>query len=504
MISTSKLLMIYTLFFIGVNHLNAQYTTDNFSPTSLISDGLKAPGRMAVDTNDYIYTTDAIQKNIIKYDGQGNYLATITTTLSPISIAINNNQLFVGDKTTGSIYKVSESGNKTLFYEGTSMPNSMVFGLNNILYIIDSQLKKVIGLDASGTVVKEFTYTTFTFPTGIAFDKQNNHIIVSEHGGIGEDVQYCRSGTFTESSWGPITSIYIFDLEGNLINQFGCFGKKDGEFRRIQGVTVGTCGNIYAVDPFLGRVNVFDDNGNYITKFGLQGDGLGEFNIPMDIVFTSDNRVFVSSMNKGGIDVFSITSTLPTASITSEDQTICANSLATITINLTGNAPWTFTYTVDGINPVEVTTNEPVYKLPVSEAGLYEVASLVDTNNVAGTCFTGATNIIVNELPTATFLAAEFSKCMDVESGVNVQLTGTGPWTFTYTIDGSNPIEITTSESLYTIQAAQSGSYQIIALSAAGCSGINLTDNTTVTVHPLPTASITNEKTNKKAHLKAN
>jgi len=250
MISTSKLLMIYTLFFIGVNHLNAQYTTDNFSPTSLISDGLKAPGRMAVDTNDYIYTTDAIQKNIIKYDGQGNYLATITTTLSPISIAINNNQLFVGDKTTGSIYKVSESGNKTLFYEGTSMPNSMVFGLNNILYIIDSQLKKVIGLDASGTVVKEFTYTTFTFPTGIAFDKQNNHIIVSEHGGIGEDVQYCRSGTFTESSWGPITSIYIFDLEGNLINQFGCFGKKDGEFRRIQGVTVGTCGNIYAVDPF--------------------------------------------------------------------------------------------------------------------------------------------------------------------------------------------------------------------------------------------------------------
>ena len=175
--NSHKYFMIYALLFICITHLNAQYTTGNFSPSSLINVGLKAPGRMAVDTNDYIYTTDAIQKNIVKYDGQGNYIKTITTTLSPLSIAINNkNQLFVGDETTGSIYNVSPNGSKTLFYEGTSMPNSMVFGLNNILYIVDSQLKKVIGLDVSGTVVKEFTYNTFTFPTGIAFDKQNSQI----------------------------------------------------------------------------------------------------------------------------------------------------------------------------------------------------------------------------------------------------------------------------------------------------------------------------------------
>ena len=111
-------------------------------------------------------------------------------------------------------------------------------------------------------------------------------------------------------SWGttgPLTTIYIFDLDGGLINNFGCFGTDDSEFQRIQGITVGACGNIYAVDPFLGRINVFDDNGNYITKFGTHGDGVGEFNLPMDIIFTSDNRAFVSSMNKGAIDVFSIT-----------------------------------------------------------------------------------------------------------------------------------------------------------------------------------------------------
>ena len=474
--------------------LNAQYATGDFSSTNLISDGLNAPGRMAIDSNDDIYVIDAIKKNIVKYDVQGNSLGTINTEVIPLSVAINHrDQLFAGDQTTGTIYTIDSNGSKTEFYTGLSFPASMVFGLDNILYVIDSQEKKVVGLNDSGNVVNEFTYSSFTFPTGIAFDKQNNHIIVSEHGGVGEDVQTCGGGSMSWGTTGPLTTIYIFDIEGTLINNFGCFGTKNGLFHRIQGITVGACGNIYAVDPYLGRVSVFDDNGNYITKFGQQGDSMGEFNLPLDIVFTADNKAIVSSMNKGNLDVFSITNVLPTASITSTDQTICANSEATVTINLTGNGPWTFNYTVDGTNPVEITTDQAVYDLSVSNAGLYEVSSLVDKDGIAGTCFTGATNIKVEELPTATFSEPEISVCGTVETGVDVQLTGLAPWTFTYTIDGSNPVEITTSESLYTIPAEQSGSYELVSLADAGCSVVDLTETTDVTLNPLPTATITNE-----------
>ncbi|WKK67287.1 PKD domain-containing protein [Lutimonas zeaxanthinifaciens] len=474
--------------------LNAQYATADFSSSNLITDGLNAPGRMAIDSNDDIYVIDAIEKNIVKYDVQGNSLGTINTEFIPLSVAINNkDQLFAGDQTTGTIYTVDSNGSKSEFYTGLSFPASMVFGLDNILYVIDSHQKKVVGLNVSGNLVNEFTYSTFTFPTGIAFDKQNNHIIVSEHGGVGEDVQTCGGGSMSWGTTGPLTTIYIFDIEGNLINDFGCFGTKNGLFHRIQGITVGACGNIYAVDPYLGRVSVFDDNGNYITKFGQQGDSMGEFNLPLDIVFTSDNQAVVSSMNKGNLDVFSINNVLPTATITSTDQTICANSEATVTINFTGNGPWTFNYTVDGANPVEITTDQAVYDLTVSNEGLYEVSSLVDTNGIAGTCFTGATNIKVDELPTATFSAAEISICGTVETGVDVQFTGLAPWTFTYTIDGLNPIEISTTESLYTIPAEQSGIYEILSLTDAGCSVVNLIEKTDVLIFAMPTATITNE-----------
>jgi PKD repeat protein len=470
--------------------LNAQNTSD-FIPTGLIDNSINAPGRMAVDTDDNVYATDAIQNTIVKYDKQGNYLATIPTDFYPISIAIsNNNRLFVGDKLSGNIYEVAQAGEKKLFYAGCTLPNSMVFGLN-VLYIIDSKQKKVIGLDVSGDVVTDFTYDTFTFPTGIAFDKQNNHIIVAEHGGVGEDVQSCGGGgSMSWGTTGPLTTIYIFDLDGGLINNFGCFGTGNGLFHRIQGITVGACGNIYAADPYLGRISVFDSNGNYITKFGTQGDNPGEFNLPVDIAFTSDNRAFVSSMNKGAIDVFEITQTLPTATITSPDQTVCSLSDAVIEVELTGTAPWTFNYTINGEIQTEITTSENPYTISATSTGLYEVSDLIDGTGTMGTCLTGGTYITESIPPTATILTNELSKCSSDDSSIEVQFTGIAPWKFTYTIDGLNPTEISTTSDTYTLKAEQSGLYEIIELSDDGCQGTDVFGTANVTIHPLPTATI--------------
>jgi PKD repeat protein/sugar lactone lactonase YvrE len=495
MFSSLKHIIFCNLFLFCVTNLSAQYATSDYSPTNLISDGLNAPGRMAVDTDDNVYVTDAIQNNIIKYNAQGNYIGTITTDFNPISIAINKKgQLFVGDKATGDIYKVAQNGNKSLFYAGVTLPNSMVFGLD-ILYITDSEQKKVIGLDVSGAVVTDFTYDTFTFPTGIAFDKQNNHIIVSEHGGVGEDVQTCGGGSLSWGTTGPLTTIYIFDIDGNYISEFGCFGTKDGFFQRIQGITVGTCGNIYAADPYLGRVSVFDQDGNYITKFGIQGNGSGEFNIPTDIVFSKDNRAFVSSMNKGAIDVHSITFSLPTATITSADQTVCALEDASIEVQFTGTAPWTFTYTVDDLNPVEIIANETPFSFPVSVEGLYKITALTDGAATSGTCFTGAVNILVSDAPpTATILTTDLSKCTTDDTGIEIQFTGIAPWTFTYTVDEANPTEITTNQNPYTLSAEQSGLYEFLHVTDDACVGDPIIGSVSVGINPLPSAAFTSDE----------
>ena len=132
---------------LAINIVVAQGSSDDFISQFNISNDLEAPGRMAIDTDDNIYVTDAIQRRINKYDNQGIFVGAIEPDLNPLSIAINSkNELFVGDQETGNIYKVDPSGSKSLFYSGISLPNAMVFGSNKILYITDSKQNKVIGL----------------------------------------------------------------------------------------------------------------------------------------------------------------------------------------------------------------------------------------------------------------------------------------------------------------------------------------------------------------------
>jgi PKD repeat protein len=89
--------------FLGILPLKAQYTTGDFNSSILISEGINAPGRMAVDTDDNIFVIDAVQKSILKYNSQGNHTASNTTDINPSSIAINkNNQLLTGDMGTGT------------------------------------------------------------------------------------------------------------------------------------------------------------------------------------------------------------------------------------------------------------------------------------------------------------------------------------------------------------------------------------------------------------------
>ena len=61
--------------------MSAQYMTSDYSPTLVLNEGLSAPGGMAIDTDENVYVTDAVQKN---------------------------NQLFAGDKATGNSYKVAQ------------------------------------------------------------------------------------------------------------------------------------------------------------------------------------------------------------------------------------------------------------------------------------------------------------------------------------------------------------------------------------------------------------
>ena len=69
---------------------------------------------------------------------------------------------------------------------------------------------------------------------------------------------------------------------------------------------------------------------------------------------------------------------IPTA-IIGEDVSICNNEEATIRVNLTGSAPFTFVFT-DGETETMVSTEENLYEFVTSEFKTYTLVSIVDVN----------------------------------------------------------------------------------------------------------------------------
>jgi hypothetical protein len=264
----------------------------------------------------------------------------------------------------------------------------------------------------------------------------------------------------------------------------------DAKFNRIQGMSLGKCNNIYVSDPFQGSVTVFNENLTFITRFGAYGTTLGQLNVPLDIEFDSQERIIISSMNNGSIEIFSIADVLPSSNIYNANQTICSETSTTsIPIHFTGTAPWNFTYSHNGVAQTPITTSENPYLLVVSEAGVYEVSALSDLNTI-GTCFTGSATISKQlEAVTSLIQNSDAVLCEGEFTNIEIRFTGNGPWTFIYTVDGLNPQKITTSVNPFLLQVSKSGLYEISHIEANGCVGTS-SGKANIQVNEKPTAKI--------------
>lgn len=485
MMKIYKLIVIAIMMLVCRNGMYGQGSPGGYAFAGAISDSLSTPVRMAIDNMDNIYVTDAFQKKIRKFNSAGTYLYSVVNVGAPVSIAVNAaNQMYIGDGENGKIYKINSNGTRTELYAGTVFPSSMVFCSDGNLYVSDSKLQRIIVLDLAGNVVRTIGAGTLTCPTGITFDKKNNRILVAEHGGIG-------------NGFNPVVKIRIYGLTGNLITSFGSHGNEDGKFYRIQGLAVGRCGEIYVPEPYQGNVSVFSENTVFATRFGQYGDSTSQLRVPLDIAINSQDKIFITAENNGTIEIFDIDYLLPASNITCGNQSICEGTTAEIPVHFTGTAPWSFTYTVNGANPVTIgSTSDNPYLLTVSAPGNYQVTALSDSLH-AGTCFSGNSIISVNNvIPASAMTLGAMSFCTGQPAGIPIEFTGVAPWTFTYTVNGTNPQTVSNVlTSPYLLNVTEAGNYQVTALMGAGCPGSVFTGNTMVTANISPEAILASGNT---------
>ncbi len=222
------------------------------------------------------------------------------------------------------------------------------------------------------------------------------------------------------------------------------------------------------------------------------------------LVSVKDASTTACTQNQTGTAAITI---LPTPSAAISGTTpVCHNDPVLPKITFTGSggdAPYTFTYTINGGSPLTVTTatgNSVTVNAPTGTTGTF-VYSLVNVTDGNGSLCTqnatGTATVTVNPLPTAT-ISGTTSLCRNATSPL-ITFTGanaTAPYTFTYNVNGGSPQTVTTTSGNSVTVSVPTGTdgtftYNLISVkesSSTTCQQ-NQTGSATITVFPLPVAS---------------
>ena len=197
---------------------------------------------------------------------------------------------------------------------------------------------------------------------------------------------------------------------------------------------------------------------------------------------------------------------LPTATI-SGTVTVCQGDAAPV-ITFTGSnalpgSEYEFTYSLNGGPNQTITTNgsnSVTITVPTTNSDTlsYTLISVEDVTTGCGQPQTGTVTVIINPMPDATITGTTVVCQQDAQP--QITFTGTnssGNYTFTYSLNGGANQTITTSGGANTatinVPTTSPGTftYELIHVSdpATGC-GQSVNESQTVTVNPLPTATI--------------
>jgi hypothetical protein len=216
------------------------------------------------------------------------------------------------------------------------------------------------------------------------------------------------------------------------------------------------------------------------TPFSFQSNIAGTYTL----INVADKN-FASGIVKG---TAAITYDLKPKAVISGQDTTCSEEEAILLVNLDGMPPYSITYLHNGgdARTVNDITNSE-YILRVTGDGLYTLYSVSDQNRSG--CVSGSGTVLYYAKP-AALVSGSTSICRGETASLQVNLTGTPPWSFGYRRNDEPPFNICCeSRAITYLPVNQEGHYTLTDVSDIHCTG-TVSGSAQVTVKPSPDVTI--------------
>jgi DNA-binding beta-propeller fold protein YncE len=156
-------------------------------------------------------------------------------------------------------------------------PVGISFGPDGNVWVPDTHYHRVMVYKANGELVRQFG----------GFGRNPGQFIYPT------DVAFDSQGRVFVSEYGDNDRVQVFEREtGKFLFQFGHFGNGDGEFSRPQSMVI-LGDTLYVTDACNHRISVWNTQGRFLRNMCKIGSGDGELRFPYGLDADSRGRLIV-------------------------------------------------------------------------------------------------------------------------------------------------------------------------------------------------------------------
>lgn len=364
--------------------------------STISTGGLNQPAKVAVNSvNGDVYVTDAGNKAVKRYGYDGSYDSSFSLAISgtPVGIATNGTNIFVGDDTNNCVWIYDMNGGLAdLYGTGTShklggasgtalkMPNTVAISPGGHIFVVDGDSDKVYIYNANGSANTSFgvsnsavssgTTINLYYPTGLAMANSTGTTTKTQYFYLGDQgnnrvqkISYAYNATTKAITTAP-THVQTIGTGGPL----DAFGK----FLRVSDVAWDSVySRLVVVDSLQMVAQLFDAAGATMSQaFNYSGGVQGYLNVPTGAAIGS-GKCYVASNQGNSLVLFNAATGTAPAPITVDPAVDITPSTTPVTVNYTVTDPDSATVTVSFYyEKVGTSTREPIsLNIPVTLVG---------------------------------------------------------------------------------------------------------------------------------------